>query len=127
VALSDYTEEMGATRIVPGSHKAGKDAKFEQSDTVAAEMARGPVMVYSGKLYHGSGHNRSDRVRRALDLGYSVAWVRQEENQYLACPPEIARTLPDELLRLMGYETVRGYGHIGRDRNGGDPLTVLQR
>jgi ectoine hydroxylase-related dioxygenase (phytanoyl-CoA dioxygenase family) len=123
-ALSDYTEEMGATRVVPGSDRTGRAAAtFSQEDTVAAEMARGSVMIYSGKLVHGGGHNRSDRVRKALDLGFSVGWVRQEENQFLACPAEIARTLPEELLLLMGYDTTNGYGHIGRDH----PLAALGR
>lgn len=123
-ALTDYTEEMGATRLVPGTHLTDQDAaSFRQEDSLAAEMARGSVLIYSGKLVHGGGHNRSNRVRKALDLGFSVGWVRQEENQFLACPPEIARTLPDDLLTLMGYETAHGYGHIRRDH----PLVALGR
>lgn len=122
-AVTDYTEEMGATRLVPGSHRLGPDERFTADDTVAAEMPRGSVIIFSGKLYHGGGENRSTRVRKALDLGFTVGWVRQEENQYLSCPPEVARTLPDELLRLMGYRAVHGYGHVA---NREDPLTVLR-
>jgi ectoine hydroxylase-related dioxygenase (phytanoyl-CoA dioxygenase family) len=121
-AVSDYTEEMGATRVVPGSHRLGPDERFTEADTVAAEMTRGSVLIFSGKLYHGGGENRSDRVRKALDLCFNVGWVRQEENQYLSCPPEIARTLPEELLRLMGYSASHGYGHVG---NREDPLGAL--
>ena len=29
--------------------------------------------------------------------------LRQEENQYLACPPEVARVLSPELQALVGY------------------------
>lgn len=121
-AMSDYTEEMGATRIIPGSHRSPPDLKFEQRDTIAAEMPRGSVLVYSGKIYHGSGENKSDRVRQAINIGYAVGWIRQEENQYLSCPPEIARTLPENLLRLMGYQCASGIGHVG-DRM--DPLGVV--
>ncbi|MCB0997493.1 MAG: phytanoyl-CoA dioxygenase family protein [Acidimicrobiales bacterium] len=121
-ALSDYTEEMGATRVVPGSHKLGPEEQFTQDDTVAAEMARGSVLIFSGKVYHGGGENRSDRVRKAIDVGFTVGWVRQEENQFLSCPPEIARSLPEELLRLMGYQAAHGYGHVG---NREDPLIAL--
>lgn len=112
-ALGDTTEEMGATRVVPGSHRLPGDSKFTIEDTVPVEMSRGSVMIFSGKLFHGGGQNRSKRERRLLDFGYSVSWVRQEENQYLACPPEIARTLPEDLLRLMGYRSDNGYGHPG--------------
>lgn len=122
-AVTDYTEEMGATRIVPGSHRLKSDLQFAPEDTVAAEMPRGSVLIFSGKLYHGGGANRSDRVRKALDLGYTVGWVRQEENQYLSCPLEVARTLPEDLLRLMGYAVAHGYGGIG-DRL--DPLSAIR-
>lgn len=112
-ALSDYTEEMGATRIVPGSHKLGAGAKFTVADTIPVEMERGSVVVYSGKVYHGSGDNKSDRVRQAVNIDYIVGWLRQEENQYLSCPPEIARTLSEDLLRLMGYDCCYALGHMG--------------
>lgn len=123
-AVTDYTEEMGATRVVPGSHKLGPSERFTIEDTVAAEMPRGSVLIFSGKVYHGGGENKSNRVRKALDLGFTVGWVRQEENQYLSCPPEIARTLPEELLRLMGYDWKHGYGHVA---NREDPLQALAR
>lgn len=121
-AMSDYTEEMGATRIVPGSHRLASNVKFEEADTVAAEMPRGSVIIYSGKIYHGSGGNKSDRVRQAINIDYAAGWLRQEENQYLSCPLEIARTLPEDLLRLMGYQCASATGHVG-DRL--DPLSVV--
>ena len=124
-ALGDTTEEMGATRVVPGSHRLPGDSEFTIEDTVPVEMTRGSVMIFSGKLFHGGGQNRSNRERQLLDLGYAVSWVRQEENQYLACPPEIARTLPESLQRLMGYRSDNGYGHPG-DRLT-DPLEALVR
>lgn len=124
-ALSDYTEQMGATRIVPGSHTLGAGLSFSHDDTIAAEMPRGSVMMYSGKVYHGSGENKSDTVRRALNVDYAVAWLRQEENQYLSCPPEVAQTLSEDMLRLLGYQVTGGCGWI-TDRH--DPLgAVLQQ
>ncbi|MFA7439809.1 MAG: phytanoyl-CoA dioxygenase family protein [Sphingomonadaceae bacterium] len=122
-AMSDYTEEMGATRVVPGSHRLPSDVKFTQADTVPAVMERGSVMIYSGKLYHGGGENRSDRVRQAMNVDYGAAWTRQEENQYLSCPPEVARTLPDDFLKLMGYRAFEGWGRVG---DWIDPLSHLR-
>jgi ectoine hydroxylase-related dioxygenase (phytanoyl-CoA dioxygenase family) len=121
-AATEFTVESGATRIVPGSHRAGAGRTFDSSDAVPVEMARGSVLIFSGKLYHGGGENRSRSRRRALDLGFSVGWVRQEENQYLACPPEVARAFPEELLRLIGYDRGHGVGHTA-DRI--DPITAL--
>ncbi|HWU01424.1 MAG TPA: phytanoyl-CoA dioxygenase family protein [Novosphingobium sp.] len=121
-AMTEYTEEMGATRVIPGSHRLPSDIRFEMSDTVPAVMERGSVLIYSGKLYHGGGENKSDRLRQAMNVDYGVGWTRQEENQYLSCPPEIARTLPADLLKLMGYEARGGWGRVG---DWIDPLSHL--
>jgi ectoine hydroxylase-related dioxygenase (phytanoyl-CoA dioxygenase family) len=116
-ALTDFTEEMGATRVVPCSHTAGPSAQFSQADSLPVEMPRGSVMIFSGKIYHGGGANRSQLVRRAIDIGFSAGWVRQVENQYLSCAKETARGLPLELAKLMGYESTGGYGLIGNREN----------
>lgn len=121
-ALTEFTEENGATRVVPGSHVRPR-AQYRMKDTLAAEMDRGSVMLFSSKLWHGGGSNRSNEIRRTQAVNYSVGWVRQEENQYLACPQDIARTLPDDLLQLMGYQIGNGYGHAGGWL---DPLTALR-
>ena len=121
-ALTDFTEEMGATRVVPGSHTAGAGARFSYQDSLPVEMSRGSVLIFSGKLYHGGGANVSTRIRRAIDIAFSVGWVRQVENQFVSCPLEIARTLPRALQDIMGYASTGGYGLIGDRQNA---LTAL--
>jgi ectoine hydroxylase-related dioxygenase (phytanoyl-CoA dioxygenase family) len=102
-AMSDFTEANGATRVVPGSQLAEDRLQFALEDTEPAEMPKGSVLFYTGAVYHGGGPNRSNTTRYGLNLTYVVAWLRQEENQYLSVPREIASTLPEDLLRLMGY------------------------
>jgi ectoine hydroxylase-related dioxygenase (phytanoyl-CoA dioxygenase family) len=121
-AMSDYTEEMGATRVVPGSQHDGRNMTYDRSE--AAEMRRGSALFYTGKVYHGAGANRSDRVRQAINITYAVGWVRQEENQYLSTPMEIARTLPDDLLKLMGYQM--GCFALGYVRDFEDPMVAIR-
>jgi ectoine hydroxylase-related dioxygenase (phytanoyl-CoA dioxygenase family) len=123
-ALSDFTAENGATRVIPGSHRFEDKRRFELDDTEPAEMEAGSVLLYTGALYHGGGPNRSDAVRRGINVTYALSWLRQEENQYLSVPPEIARELDDDLLRLLGY--ARGAYALGYVDDLRDPLEVLR-
>jgi ectoine hydroxylase-related dioxygenase (phytanoyl-CoA dioxygenase family) len=122
-AMTDFTEENGATRLIPGSHRFEDKLQFAEPDTVPAEMGNGSVLFYSGSVYHGAGANRSSDFRIGLQFIYNLSWLRQEENQYLACPLEIARTLPVELLRLMGYQ--RGAFSLGYVGDLLDPMQVV--
>jgi len=102
-ALTDFREENGATRVVPGSLSWPDNRRPKPEEIQYAEMSRGSVLVYSGSVFHGGGENRTDEKRLGLNLTYTLGWLRQEENQYLSCPPEIARSLDPELQQLLGY------------------------
>ncbi|MHB1854072.1 MAG: phytanoyl-CoA dioxygenase family protein [Acidimicrobiales bacterium] len=123
-ALTDFTEANGATRVVPGSNQAADRLSFQPSDTVPAEMTRGSVLIYSGSVYHGGGANTTSDTRVGLNITYNLAWLRQEENQYLSVPREVALTLPEELLRLMGY--ARGAYALGYIDDLRDPIEALR-
>ena len=122
-ALTDFTAKNGATHICPGtSTMTDQDAASVRS--IQAEMERGSVLFYEGKVLHGGGANSSAAPREGVNITYGVGWVRQEENQYLACPPEIARTLNDDLLQMMGYrQGAFSLGYVGDQQ---DPLAVLR-
>lgn len=102
-ALTDFTEENGATQVVPGSVGWPDGRKPEPHEIARAEMRRGSVLVYTGSVFHGGGANESGEDRWGLNITYCLGWLRQEENQYLSCPPEIARALDPELQALLGY------------------------
>jgi hypothetical protein len=123
-AMTDFTEENGATRVIPGSHRFEDRREFTQSDTEPAEMEQGSVLIYTGALYHGGGANRSDATRYGLNITYALAWLRQEENQYLSVPLEVARELPESLLRLMGY--AQGAYALGYVDDLRDPIEVVR-
>jgi hypothetical protein len=123
-AVTDFTEAMGATRMVVGSHRWEDDPDdVDPALSAPAVMSKGSVLMYTGSVFHGGGANTTDSCRIGMNIGYSLGWLRQEENQYLACPPEIARTLPEGLLRLMGYQ--RGAYSIGYVDNMREPLDWL--
>ena len=110
-ALTDFTEQNGATRVAPGSQRWPWDRAAAPGEVIPATMPAGSVLLYTGSVIHGGGHNASDAPRIGMNITYLLAWLRQEENQYLSCPPDIARDLPVELRDLLGYTT--GNGGLG--------------
>ena len=104
-AVSDFTFENGATTLVPGSHRwADLEREPEEHEITQAAMAKGSVAFYLGAARHGGGANRSNGHRVGALFGYELGWLRQEENMYLTCPPAVAKTFPERLQRLIGYE-----------------------
>ena len=120
IALDDQDEENGATHIVPYSHK-WHDRKVDQSvPTLQVAMRSGTMLMWEGGLWHGGGANRSaDRERMGFFMSHNVAYLRPQEIQLVSVPREVARKLPPELLRLLGYHRF-GLGVDGRD-----PIDVL--
>jgi ectoine hydroxylase-related dioxygenase (phytanoyl-CoA dioxygenase family) len=102
-AVTDFTRANGATQVVPGSLDWADSRKPEPHEIGYAEMRAGSVLIYTGGVFHGGGANVSDGDRIGLNITYTLGWLRQEENQYLACPPDIARGLPAELQAVLGY------------------------
>ncbi len=124
-ALTDFTDENGATRVVPGSQCDTEPKQYTVEDTVPAEMRAGSVVVYSGSVYHGGGANRTtDQTRIGLNITYNRGWLRQEENQYLAVSRECAATLDEKLLRLMGYQ--KGAFALGYIDDLRDPISAVR-
>lgn len=102
-ALTEFTAANGATQVVPGSNRWEGPRRAEPHEVRRAEMAAGSVLLYSGSVIHGGGANESNADRWGLNVDYSLAWLRQEENQFLSCPPEVAKHFDPEFRALLGY------------------------
>jgi ectoine hydroxylase-related dioxygenase (phytanoyl-CoA dioxygenase family) len=125
-ALTDFTEANGATRVAPGSNhlRDSEVGSIGFGDTVAAEMPRGSVVIYTGRTVHGGGANTSGETRIGINVDYVLGWLRQEENQYLSIPLEVAAALPEKVQKLMGYQMgAYALGYVGDLR---DPISVLR-
>ena len=118
-ALSDFTEETGATRVVPGSHREPglPDYSRYQGDyeTESAEMGTGSVLLLDGAVWHTSGENQTPGVwRLGMQVSYCAGFIRPLQNLMLSISVEEAREYPDELLALCGYATFNVIGQVIR-------------
>ncbi len=124
-ALTDFTRENGATSVIVGSHNWDDDRTPCESDEVCqAVMPKGSCLIYVGSVWHGGSANTTrDEWRSGLISGYSLGWLRQEENMYLSVPPSVAKTLPENVQHLIGYKIHGGFlGWV----EGHDPHIVLE-
>jgi ectoine hydroxylase-related dioxygenase (phytanoyl-CoA dioxygenase family) len=115
-ALTDFTDANGATRVVPGSHLADASPDYGVAyDSIPAEMAKGSVLVWHGSLWHGGGANATAERRVGLAMNYCAGFIRQQENQQLGIPTEVAASFEPRLRELVGYGVYRGLiGHIDK-------------
>jgi ectoine hydroxylase-related dioxygenase (phytanoyl-CoA dioxygenase family) len=119
-ALTDFTEENGATRLCPGTHTADHSPDLlTRYDSIAAEMAKGSVLVWVGSLWHGGGANRTDRRRVGVAMNYCAGFLRQQENQQLGIPRDVVKRFPRRIQELVGYSIYSGLiGHIDKQHPG---------
>jgi ectoine hydroxylase-related dioxygenase (phytanoyl-CoA dioxygenase family) len=115
-AITDFTEENGATRLVPRSHLLPDPPNpLEHYDSIPAEMSKGSVLVWVGSLWHGGGANTTDTRRVGIAMNYCAGYIRQQENQQLGIPRDVARRFPRRLQELVGYSVYNGLiGHIDK-------------
>lgn len=113
-ALTDFTEENGATRVIPGSHLADHSPEYgAEFDSVPAEMPRGSVLVWHGSLWHGGGANRTSQRRVGIAMNYCAGFIRQQENQQLGLSRSKVSEFSPRLRELIGLGIYRGLiGHV---------------
>jgi len=118
---------------VPGSHKwprndiideNGNNRLPQEGEFVQATMKKGSVLIYLGSLYHGGGANiTTAETRRGIVISYSLGWLKQAENSFLAYPLEIVKKFPTQLQVLLGYFVhTPNLGCV----EGQDPIKLLQ-
>lgn len=113
-AYDDFTEDNGATELVPGSHLWDEGRRPAPDEVVKVTMPAGSVVVFAGNLFHRGGANTSAGTRLAITPQYCAPFLRQLEHMTLAVPPAVAARYSDRVQALLGYSVVEpGFmGHV---------------
>jgi ectoine hydroxylase-related dioxygenase (phytanoyl-CoA dioxygenase family) len=127
--LDDFTDANGGTRLVPGSH-LNRDATPRSSsyapdqpanmptlaDTIGAEGKAGSILCFDGRIWHGTGANRTARPRHAVLSYHCRPFIRQQENFVLGLDPAIRAAERPALLNKLGFATWAGLGRVESPR-----------
>jgi len=129
VALSDFRVDTGATRVVPGSNRWDRTRRPNPDEIADAVVPPGGAVIYLGSTIHFAGTNSTaDEWRLGAHVSFTLGWLRTEENNSLAVPPDVARTLSPRAQELLGYAVhdaiADGGGYLGMVRMR-DPMELL--
>ncbi len=107
IAIDDFTEANGATNVVPGSHR-WPDFKREPDATepiIQAVMPAGSGLLYTGRVLHGGGENRSTAWRTGLHMSFVLGWLTPEEAVPLGVSWATVRDEPAQVQQLLGWRS----------------------
>lgn len=103
--LDDFREENGATLAIPGSHKLNRNpATGEEKEAIPVEAPAGTLFFFDGRLWHGTGSNRTRTLRRGIFSYFCQPWIRTQENHTASLDPEVAENASPVLRRLVGLD-----------------------
>lgn len=114
--LSDFTADNGATEVVPGSHLSGAQPRpGDQSDypIVQACAPAGSLLVFDGRLWHGTGDaTRGTSERVGVLATFCGPQFRQQENQTLGVDRKLLKDASPRLLKRLGFVPWNAYGRL---------------
>jgi hypothetical protein len=103
-AIDAFTNDNGATVILPGSHRWDADRRPTDHDTrLTAVMPPGSCVFFIGTLWHGGGANHSDHARLAITAQYCEPWLRPQEAFTLSTNHDTVHAVSEDIRRMLGY------------------------
>ena len=117
----DVNEENGGTLVIPGSHRilieAGSGGKIGKlPPAINLEAKAGTIMLFDGRMLHGTGVNRTDKQRFVATMSNVKAWTRTQENWVISVAPDVLEKASPKLLHRIGLQaltygaTIEGFG-----------------
>lgn len=107
--LDDFTEDNGATIVLPGSHLLLKHPQPEdqnRADLVKIIAPKGSVVVTNGVLWHKNGHNQTTQERVVLLGTFCQTFMKPHEDYLRVLDEEVNARASPLLHKLLAV----GYG-----------------
>lgn len=114
--ITPFSEQTGATRVVPGSHLSGVAPDSTVPHKVPSVPAEGPpgtAVVFDGRLWHSAWSNESSESRYGITTACCGPQCRPIENYTRGMRPDVLERCPADILNRLGFGVWSSYGHIG--------------
>ncbi len=127
--LQDVNQVNGGTLFIPGSHRpngrGGQNGLYgELPRPINLEAKAGTILMFDGRMLHGSAVNHSDEFRYVLTNSCVKSWIREQKNFILTMSPEALASASTKLLWRLGFQSsitsnlTEGYGYQGTGKMG---------
>ena len=106
IMLDDFTEDNGATLLLPNSHtKNEKPSNIYFDNNAKSVLGKaGDIIVWNSNLYHSSGNNKTNKIRRALPITFSLPYYKQLLDYPRAIGYDKSNVFNDKMRKLLGYD-----------------------
>ena len=106
-ALDDFTEENGATYVLPGSHNTAlvPDEMIFNKNSVRLTCCKGDLIIFNARLWHRAGENLTDKFRHALTMNVCRPYMKQRMDWVRFIPESISNQLNNQARRIIGFDT----------------------
>ena len=106
-AIDTFTEDNGATLVVPGSHHQESIPPLEELKERAesALCPAGSMIVFDSTLVHAAGANVSGQDRLAINHQFTRSFFKQQIDYVRALGGEFVLSLPPRSQQLLGWYT----------------------
>lgn len=112
-AFSDFRDENGATRIIPGSNKWPFHQRGRMDQTIPAEMDMGDCLLISGKVVHAMGVNSTQTERKCTQLTVVPSFLTPSEAHTLIITMDTVKKLSKRGQRFVGFRSQYPRGSPG--------------
>ena len=101
--LTEFTEDNGGTRLVPGSHKSLRPPRAEDvQHEVPVVGPAGSVLIWHGGIWHRNGANITlDRHRMGANIAYIPRCIHRPRDAWPLIKPSLYLQFPLNLQRLL--------------------------